>query len=103
MPKNSLTTIDEDSLYLIDEVGSNAEIETAIEALGDPSVQSPLLKKNYTCFVSDKDRVVVRVSYNSLKKTFEEGSEPLSFELAGPRQKIYFDPSKVRSAVVTCG
>jgi 6-phosphofructokinase 1 len=29
--------------------------------------------------------------------------EPLSFELAGPRQKIYLDPTKVRSAIVTCG
>jgi 6-phosphofructokinase 1 len=26
-----------------------------------------------------------------------------SFELAGPRQNIYFDPSKLKCAVVTCG
>ena len=103
MPENSLPAIAEDSPYLIDEVGPDAEIETAIEALGDPSVQSPLLKKNYPCFVSDQDRVLVRVSHKSLKKIFKEGSEPLSFELAGPRQKIYFDPTKVRSAIVTCG
>jgi len=103
MPKNSQPTIAEDSPYLIDEIGPDAKIETAIEVLGDPSVQSPLLKKNYPCFVSDQDRVLVRISHESLKKIFKEGSEPLSFELAGPRQKIYFDPTKVRSAIVTCG
>jgi len=103
MPEKSQSTIAEDSPYLIDEIGPDAEIETAIEVLGDPSVRSPLLKKNYPCFVSDQDRVLVRVSHESLKKTFKEGSEPLSFELAGPRQKIYFDPTKVRSAIVTCG
>lgn len=26
-----------------------------------------------------------------------------AFELAGPRDKIYFDPSKTRAAIVTCG
>ena len=103
MPENSQPAIAENSPYLIDEVGPDAEIETAIETLGDPSVQSPLLKKNYPCFVSDQDRALVRVSYNSLKKTYKEGSEPLSFEIAGPRKEIYFDPTKVRSAIVTCG
>ncbi|PXF57002.1 MAG: diphosphate--fructose-6-phosphate 1-phosphotransferase [Deltaproteobacteria bacterium] len=103
MPENSQPAIAENSPYLIDEVGPDAEIETAIEALGNLSVQSPLLKKNYPCFVSDQDRVLVRVSHESLKKTYKEGLEPLSFELAGPRQKIYFDSTKVRSAIVTCG
>jgi 6-phosphofructokinase 1 len=28
---------------------------------------------------------------------------PPSFELAGPRETIYFDPSKVHAAIVTCG
>ena len=103
MPGNSKFPIEEEIPYLIDEVGLDAEIETAIETLGDPSVQSPLLKKNYPCFVSDQDQVMVRVSYNSLKKIFKQDSEPLSFELAGPRKKIYFDPTKIRSAIVTCG
>jgi len=28
---------------------------------------------------------------------------PLSLEHAGPRQKIFFDPAKVKAAIVTCG
>ena len=30
-------------------------------------------------------------------------ARPVSFELAGPRSKIYFDPSKTKCAIVTCG
>ena len=29
--------------------------------------------------------------------------EPPSFEPGGPRRKIYFDPSKIRAGIVTCG
>ena len=29
--------------------------------------------------------------------------DPPAFEMAGPREKIYFDPSKLRCALVTCG
>jgi 6-phosphofructokinase 1 len=34
----------------------------------------------------------------------ELGAEPgLSFELAGPRAKLFFDPKKTKAAIVTCG
>ena len=104
MPKdNSLSPLQEDTKDMIDGVGLDSEIDTVIEVLGEPRIPSPLIKRDYSCFVSDQDRVLVRVSYRSLKKICEEGSEPLSFELAGPREQIYFDPSKTRCAIVTCG
>ena len=31
------------------------------------------------------------------------GKEPPRFEIAGPREKIYFDPSKLKCGIVTCG
>jgi 6-phosphofructokinase 1 len=31
------------------------------------------------------------------------GSEPPSFEPGGPRRQIFFDPSKIRAGIVTCG
>ncbi len=31
------------------------------------------------------------------------GKNPLNMERAGPRKKIYFDPSKTSAAIVTCG
>ena len=104
MPKdNSLSPLQEDTKDMIDGLGLDSEIDTVIEVLGEPKIPSPLIKRDYSCFVSDQDRVLVRVSYRSLKKICEEGSEPLSFELAGPREQIYFDPSKTRCAIVTCG
>ena len=33
----------------------------------------------------------------------KDGRTPLCFELAGPREKIFFDPSKLRCCLVTCG
>jgi 6-phosphofructokinase 1 len=30
-------------------------------------------------------------------------AEPLSFELAGPRERLYFDPRETRAGIVTCG
>lgn len=32
-----------------------------------------------------------------------EGGPPVVFEKAGPREKIFFDPSRTRAAMVTCG
>jgi 6-phosphofructokinase 1 len=32
-----------------------------------------------------------------------DGAEPPSFEPGGPRRRIFFDPSKIRVGIVTCG
>ncbi len=89
-------------LDLIDEIGPDEEIETSIHTIGEPGIISPL-GQNFRHFVSDEDRVLFRVSYASLQKRISDGREPLSFELAGPRETIFFDPANVRAAVVTCG
>lgn len=53
-------------------------------------------------FVDDDDRILLDDHVRSLG-----GGKPYylmpSFELAGPRRKIYFDPSKTRVGIVTCG
>ena len=38
-----------------------------------------------------------RLSHTCLRE------KPLAFEQAGPREKIYFDPSKLKCGIVTCG
>jgi len=78
------------------------EIQTEIENLGPCKIDNPL-KGTRPCFVTDEDRVSLRVSSSYLKKVISEGKEIPSLELAGPRPKIYFDPSKVRAGIVTCG
>jgi 6-phosphofructokinase 1 len=53
-------------------------------------------------FVPDTDKVLINDFLDDLK-SLRPGEEPQSFELAGPREKIYFDSSKVHCAIVTCG
>ncbi len=83
------------------------KITTRIETLGEAKVLSPLgakTKNGYTeRFVQDDHRVLIDVDLNKIKTAIENNVEPPSFEQAGPREKIYFDPSKLKCAIVTCG
>ncbi|MBP1727132.1 MAG: ATP-dependent 6-phosphofructokinase [Deltaproteobacteria bacterium] len=38
-----------------------------------------------------------------LESYLRDGKAPPHFEMAGPREKIYFDPSKLKCGIVTCG
>jgi len=80
---------------------------TLITNLGACRIPSPVIKRaqgrNNTSFVSDADRILIEVNVSRACKQMEEGPEPPSYELAGPRQRIFFDPSKLKCALVTCG
>jgi len=82
-------------------------IDTGIETLGEPKILSPLgrgeksLEGQY--FASDNARILIDVKSHRLIKMVKKGEIPPSFEMAGPRSKIFFDPSKLRCAIVTCG
>lgn len=82
-------------------------ITTRIETLGEAKVLSPLGKETKGSymerFVQDQDRVLIDVDLEKIKNAIKNGIEPPSFEKAGPREKIYFDPSKLKCAIVTCG
>ncbi len=80
-----------------------------IPVLGPAKVRSPLKLSTVVGdmvanFVPDDERVMYDIS---LKRYLEcrdnPEDEPLSFERAGPREFIYFDPSKLHVGVVTCG
>jgi len=79
-----------------------------VKRLGKCSIPSPLKLSSVKDdgvfdFVEDDDRVLFDNSLKAAKKTILPGSEPLSFEKAGPKSKIYFEPAKTRVAIVTCG
>jgi 6-phosphofructokinase 1 len=82
-------------------------IMTEISILGEAKVSSPILKRidgtDDTRFVSDDRRVIVEVDAGRVSQMVEEGHPLSSFELAGPRRNIFFDPSKLKCALVTCG
>lgn len=84
-----------------------AATDTNITSLGKAGVDSPLLNgrssTSQQCFVDEKDRVLVQIRTNEIDNDLKKKKKLSSFELAGPRRKIYFDPSKLRCALVTCG
>ena len=54
-------------------------------------------------FVGDDEHVLYHDRAEEVKKCIQSGTEPPRFEMAGPREKIYFDPSKLKCGIVTCG
>ncbi|MDL2321028.1 ATP-dependent 6-phosphofructokinase [Desulfosarcina sp. OttesenSCG-928-B08] len=87
---------------------NNTPIETRIESLGEAKVPSPMLQHNEKggiphLFVSDDERVLINIQTSDTAAMVDTGDAPPSFELAGPRRKVYFDPAKVRCAIATCG
>lgn len=80
-----------------------------IKSLGDCDVESPLkrmdLKKESPIyrFVSDDERILYDSSLANFNHCNKTGEIPISFEKAGPREKIFFQPAKTKVAIVTCG
>ncbi len=73
--------------------------DTSIKNLGPARIKSPLP----VCrFVDDEKPLTMSISPEMLGKE-ENGPHKLQFEEAGPRRKLYFDPSKTKCAIVTCG
>lgn len=77
-------------------------LDTSIRELGPRRVPSPYKARRY---ISDAARTLVhRTIEGPLPHGGENlGAAPAGFELAGPREKIYFDPTKTRCGIVTCG
>jgi 6-phosphofructokinase 1 len=79
-----------------------------IDSLGPRGIQSPLglstvdgdLIANY---VDDSASVIIPDDKEKITEYIKDGKDIPAFEKAGPRQRIYFDPSKTRAAIVTCG
>lgn len=86
---------------------NDSTIDTAIPVLGEASIPSPIqqTKRNESGagFISDTERIMIDVDVNTVRDRFEAAGQLPSFELAGPRERIYFDPSKLKCALVTCG
>jgi len=75
-----------------------------IRRLGDTGITSPLRLgstpgDDVADFVPDETRVLYRVASENLA----DFDSNFFLERAGPREKLFFDPSRTRAAVVTCG
>jgi len=83
------------------------ELITDITVLGKATLPSPLQKRaedmGSISFVSDQSRVIIEADENRIRRMIKAGQPLPCFELAGPRPQIFFDPSKLKCALVTCG
>lgn len=86
---------------------SPAYPDFSTQRLGEPRVKSPIALGNMTNdgfadFVRDDQRVTYGIEV-TLAEAGQTVQERGLLEKAGPRELIYFDPSKVHAAIVTCG
>ncbi|MCX7817259.1 MAG: ATP-dependent 6-phosphofructokinase [Syntrophales bacterium] len=71
-----------------------------IPVLGRASIRSPL---NIHQFTPDDKRTLFNRDPKHYSDFLDSSGQPLSIEVAGPREMIYFDPSKTKAAIVSCG
>jgi 6-phosphofructokinase 1 len=75
-------------------------LDLEIERLGECKIPSPVSVGHFT---KDNDNVLFLVTLPDIEAYLASGRRPPAFEQAGPREKIYFDPSKLKCGIVTCG
>jgi 6-phosphofructokinase 1 len=79
-----------------------------VKSLGKTSVKSPLKlsqseeDKMYD-YINDSDRILHNSTLENFIKCKENNEIPISFEKAGPREHLFFEPAKTKVAIVTCG
>lgn len=78
----------------------------AISSLGKPTIPSPLSLPQKKDFVKDEKRLLLDPEANIQDLSRRPDAANWlsdSFELAGPRELLFFSPANVRAAIVTCG
>jgi 6-phosphofructokinase 1 len=75
-------------------------MDTQITSLGTAQFESPLRRIGgvEVPFKTDADRVL----FDHLEGA-ERNISGMTFEVAGPRERIFFDPQRTTAAIVTCG
>ncbi len=71
-----------------------------VDQLGECVVESPVKTPG---FITDEARVLVPSQLRTLQRIVAEGKEIPTMDQAGPREKIYHAPFRIRAAIVTCG
>ncbi len=81
-----------------------------VKNLGERNIASPLpLSKTdddlVSNFVEDDERFLYEISLKKIRNQAgaDNCSNMISFETAGPRDKIFFDPQKIKCGIVSCG
>lgn len=79
---------------------NSMQYDFTIQNLGTCTVPSPV---SVSYFTSNKKRILFNIYLDQYSRLRSLDGNPLSVEVAGPREQIFFDPSKTKAAIVTCG
>lgn len=74
--------------------------EFAINRLGDCTHPSPM---RGMAFTPDNDGVLYHTQKTEIQPYLEQNLDLPAFEMAGPRETIFFDPDILSCGIVTCG
>ena len=81
-------------------VVEDKNINFEVQRLGECRIPSPISNIR---FVSESEHVLYHSNLAEIEQLLNGGDRPPVFEKAGPREKIYFDPSKLKCGIITCG
>jgi len=89
-------------------IASVTPADTVVRTLGVCRADSPLAtllsdSQAGVQYIGDTDRVLIQDTLAQIGSLQVSLDRFPSFELAGPRRKLFFDASKTRAGIVTCG
>ncbi|MGD0844483.1 MAG: ATP-dependent 6-phosphofructokinase [Geobacteraceae bacterium] len=79
---------------------NDQKLDFTIERLGECRFTSPMRGVRFTC---DDERILYHDRLSDIRRCLEGDLEPPALELAGPRERIFFEPQKIACGIVTCG
>ncbi len=79
---------------------NDSNLDFTIARLGECRIPSPLSGIRFT---RENDRLLYHSRLEDMKECMGKSIDPPSMEAAGPREKIFFDPSQLACGIVTCG
>ena len=76
------------------------DMDLTVPRLGECRIPSPM---SGVQFIRDERGVLYHSDCAAIRPYLDQDKKLPCFEMAGPREKIYFDPSKLKCGIVTCG
>ena len=82
---------------------AGAGLKTDVDRLGEPTIPNPVPESRLGVFRPDDSRRAVLADMDYILERVQDNGRVPGFLEAGPRRKIFFDPTRVRAAIVTSG
>lgn len=79
---------------------TDGDLDFSIARLGECRVRSPL---SGVRFIRDDERVLYHARLEDLRPWLARRADPPAMEVAGPRERIFFEPAAIAAGIVTCG